>query len=288
MDSVIKQNLIASYQTNGGFIVHDSAMLKKLYHALGIDPKTSLDWRIFDLEGLTHFFHNGVAALARKLAITQDDFVLSPGEGSGAPSRLFVKMTGCRVTGIDINPDQISKAKECALLHGIQDKVHYYEQNVETLSLDKKDFTKAYVNETCGHWQNKEKAFEGIHVLLKEGALIGFNAWLKGDKGTLNDAYAAVPEFKGLYKKGIWFQDDLPIYKRLLGHAGFTILEMCDCTDKIDVKMRARLKTTEHWNRYEAVMGRAARLSGEHYYAGMIKTHYDYLRYGVIIAQKNT
>jgi len=198
MDSATIDNLIGSYQVDGGFIVHDRRMLEGLYVSLGIDPKASLDWRIYDLEGLTHFFQNGVVTLAKKLEIARDDHVLSPGEGSGAPSRLIIKMTGCRIAGVDINPDQIAKAKELADLHGIQDKVAYCQQNVEELSLDKKDFTKAYCNETCGHWQDKGKAFKSISAHLIPGAKIGFNAWLKGDKGSLNEAYDAVPDFTAL------------------------------------------------------------------------------------------
>jgi ubiquinone/menaquinone biosynthesis C-methylase UbiE len=195
-------------------------------------------------------------------------------------------MFGCKVTGVDINPSQVTKAKECAILHGVQDKVQYYEQNVEELSLEKKDFTKAFVNETCGHWQYKDKAFNQIFAHLKKGAKIGFNAWLKGDQGTLNEAYDSVPEFRGLYKKGIWFQDDLSTYKELLEQSGFKILEMQDCTDKLDIKMRARLKATVQWDIYGRIMGEGAKKSGWNYYDGMLKTHYGFLRYGVIIAEK--
>ena len=286
MDSAIKKNLIASYQVDGEFIVHDRKMLERLYASLGIDPKTSLDWRIFDLEGISHFFQHGVVTLAKKLGITKDDYVLSLGEGSGAPSRLLVKMIGCKVAGVDINPDQILKARELVSLHGVQDKVTYYQQDVEELSLDKKDFSVAYCNETCGHWQDKEKALKSIYMHLNLGARIGFNAWLKGDKGSLNDAYDVVCEFRPLYKKEIWFQDDLDTYHRLLERAGFRVLEMYDCTDRVDIKMRARVKASAQWQRYEKVMGSQAKDSALRYYNGMLRTHYDFLRYGVIIAEK--
>ena len=286
MNSAIIDNLIASYQVEGGFIVHDRKMLERLFASLGIDPKASLDWRIFDLEGISHFFQHSVVTLAKKLAITKNDHVLSLGEGSGALSRLLVKMTGCRVAGVDINPDQVLKARELAILHGVQDKVIYYQQNVEELSLAKKDFSLAYCNETCVHWQDKDKAFKSIYTHLKPGAKIGFNAWLKGDKGSLNDAYDVVYEFRPLYKQGIWFQDDLNTYHQLLKQAGFKVLEMYDCTDRVDIKMSARVKASMQWQRYEKVMGSQAKDSALRYYNAMLKTHYDFLRYGVIIAEK--
>lgn len=287
MNTAIKENLIASYQEDGGFIVHSPQMLEQLYTSLQIDPQTSLDWRIFDLEGISHFFQRGVSGLVKDLAIGKDDYVLSPGEGSGAPSRLIVKMTGCRVTGVDINPEQVKKARELAFLHGVQSNVDYYEQDIEELYLEKHDFSAAYCNETCTHWENKAKAFERIYAHLKNGARIGFNAWLSGDKGSLNDAYTLVPDFKPLYQNGIWFQDDFYTYKQLLQEAGFRVLRMRDCTDKVDIRMRARVKASMHWQRYEAVMGYQAKESAVRYYKGMLKTHYDFLRYGVIIAEKS-
>ncbi|MFA5272312.1 MAG: methyltransferase domain-containing protein [Candidatus Omnitrophota bacterium] len=286
MPRSVKTNIIASYQTSGGFIVHDCEMLKKIYRILGINPQRSLDNRIYELEGITHFFQRGVIALANKLDVTENDYVLSPGEGSGAPSRLLAKLFGCKIAGIDINPDQVNKAKELALLHGIQEKVKYYEQSANDFLLDKKDFTKAFVNETCVHWQKKEIAFRRIHQHLKKGAKIGFNLWLKGYEGTLDDAYKFIPEFRSLYKKGIWFQDDLDTYKRLLELNGFVLIEAYDCTDKIDVKIRARLAATKQWQTYEEIMGSYAKESGMNYYKGMLKTHYRFLRYGVIVAEK--
>lgn len=286
MDRLVKDKLIDSYQIDGGFIVHDRKMLERVYLSLGIDPKVSLDTRILELEGVTHFFQHGIISLAKKLGITRDDHVLSLGDGSGGPSRLLAKMFGCKVTGIDINPNQVKKAKEFTSLHGVQDKVEYCEQNVEELSLLKKDFTKAFCNETCGHWQEKEKALRRIHIHIVPKAKIGFNAWLKGDKGTLNDAYGIIPEFRHLYKRGIWFQEDLNTYRILLEQAGFNLLEMYDCTNRIDIKMRARVIASQQWERYEKIMGREARDSGLNYYEGMLKTHFDFLRYGVIIAEK--
>jgi ubiquinone/menaquinone biosynthesis C-methylase UbiE len=287
MDKVIKKNLIDSYQVDGGFIVHDCKMLERIFKAYGIDPKASTDRRIFDLEGIVHFFQQGVIDLFKRLDITKDDYVLSLGEGSGAPSRLLVKLIGCRIVGVDINPDQVIKAKECAMLHGVQDKVEYYEQNVEELSLPKTDFTKAFCNETTCHWQDKEKAFGRIVAHLKKGAKIGFNEWLKGGKGTLNDAYNIVPGFMPLYKNGIWFQESLDTYKKLLEKTGFNILEMKDCTDKIDIRIRAKLKGNQsEWASYVSIMGDKAMEIGLNYYKGMLATHYDFLRYGVIIAEK--
>jgi SAM-dependent methyltransferase len=285
MDKVVQKNIIASYQTSGGFVVHSPEMLKKIYKALCINPG-ALDSRIYELEGITHFFQRGVIALADRIGITEDDYVLNPGEGSGAPSRLLAKLFKCRVSGIDINPQQIVKAEELAVLHGVQNKVEYYKGDVSDFSLAKRDFTKAFVNETCVHWQRKETAFMNICRHLVKGAKIGLNLWLKGYEGTLNDAYDFMPEFRSLYKKGIWFQESLDAYKGIMESAGFSVCYMNDCTDKIDVKIRARLLAKKQWEIYEDVMGADVKKRGVDYYKGMLKTHYRFLRYGVLVAEK--
>ena len=103
----------------------------------------------------------------------------------------------------------------------------------------------------------------------------------------MNNAYKLIPEFTPLYKKGIWFQEDLDTYKELLERAGFKVLEAEDCTDSIDIKIRAKLMASpEQWNTYVSIMGNKAMEIGRNYYDGMLKTHYDFLRYGVIIAEK--
>jgi predicted ATP-dependent endonuclease of OLD family len=90
-----------------------------------------------------------------------------------------------------------------------------------------------------------------------------------------------------LYKKGVWFQEDLNIYRRLLEKTGFKIIEVEECTDKVDVRMRARLKISRRdLEAYVNAMGNKALEIGMNYYRGMLLTHYNYLRYGVIIAEK--
>jgi hypothetical protein len=110
MDKVVEKNIIASYQTSGGFVVHSPEMLKKIYKALCINPG-SLDSRIYELEGITHFFQRGVTALADRIGITEDDYVLNPGEGSGAPSRLLAKLFKCRARALILIRNRLLKPK---------------------------------------------------------------------------------------------------------------------------------------------------------------------------------
>ncbi len=287
MHKRIRQNLIDSYQEHGGFMVHSCSTLKRIFDAFSIDPKTSTDRRILDIEGVTHFFQRGVLSMFRKLQITADDTVLSLGEGNGAPSRLLAKSIGCRITGVDINPDQVAKARECALLHGVEGLVDYVVCNVEELDLPHKEYSRAYCNETTCHWQYKQTAFSRIHAHCRKGARIGINEWLKGDRGSLNDAWKQIPEFRRFYKEDIWFQMDLEEYRELLETTGFSVVSTEECTDRVDARMRGRLKEVlMEANPYVTLMGPGAREMGKRYYSVMLETHYEFLRYGVIIAEK--
>jgi ubiquinone/menaquinone biosynthesis C-methylase UbiE len=271
----IRQKIIDSYQTDSkGFIVHDCEQLKKIYAAYGVDSN-SINRAIFDLESLAHFFYTGVEKLFRKLEIRKEDKVLSLGEGNGTPSRMLAKLIGCHITGVDINPDQVDKAKKCAVFQGVADKVGYYMQNVAELDLPEKDYDKAYCNETVCHWQRKDPAFQKIYQHLKKGARIGINEWTKGDKGDLNDAYEKVADFKGLYQPGIWFQLSVDELAAVLEKAGFMLVEKWDATDEVDIRLKAKLKGIKIRNKV-----------ADDKYEGMVKTTYDYCRYATLIMEK--
>ncbi|MGA1839986.1 MAG: SAM-dependent methyltransferase [bacterium] len=293
MDINTKRRLINSYQTkNHGFLVHDEEQLKKIYKAYNIDPH-SLDRRIFDIESLSHFSQKGVKELFNKLNIEREDNVLSVGEGNGAPSRLLAKLVDCKITGVDINQDQIEKAYACSKLHGVENNVEYFLQNAEELDLPEKDYNKAYFNETICHWENKKQAFARIYNHLKKDSKIGCNLWLRGNKGDLNDAYDKVPTFRGLYEPRIWFQLSLEEITKLFKSVGFKLVEKEDVTDDVDARMLAKFKalklarTSNPVNyEYMAAMGENMAILGENYYKGMLDTAHDYLRYGRLIMKK--
>lgn len=90
---------------------------------------------------LSPAIHAGEAAatlqLVEKLQIKTGDHVLDVGCGIGATSVLIAEKTGARVTGIDLSPKMIEKARERADKLGISDQVQYKVGDV--LSLDFND-----------------------------------------------------------------------------------------------------------------------------------------------------
>jgi ubiquinone/menaquinone biosynthesis C-methylase UbiE len=278
-DSALAERVIQSYRPDGPFMVLRAEDLRAIYRAYRLDPRTCAP-SIFAVESLAHVLQEGVRALFDSLGLTNDSLVLSVGEGNGAPSRLLAKLVGCRVVGVDISPLQIDNARETAELHGVEHLVEYVRQNASTLDLGERRFDAAYLNETFCHWDDKPSALRRILAHMRPGALLGINDWLGGRKGTLNDAYHAVHDFRDLYQPDVWRQVSLGELCRLLEEAGFHVLRAEELTDATDAGLRRRLRELERLPQGDEPTRRGVR-----YYRGMIATHYDYLCYGRVIAQ---
>ncbi len=278
-DSELVDRVIQSYRPDGPFMVLRAKDLNAIYKAFRLDPRTT-DPAIFAVESLAHVLQDGVKALFDSLNLTKDSLVLSVGEGNGAPSRLLAKLVGCRVVGVDISPLQIANAREVARLHGVEHLLEYHQQNASALDLGDQRFDAAYFNETFCHWEDKISALRRTRKHLKPKALLGFNDWLRGRKGTLNDAYHAVPGFRDLYQPDIWRQISLGETCRLLEEAGFSVLRAEELSDFTDRGLKRRLQELE-----KLPQGNEPTRRGVQYYRVMIATHYDYLCYGRVIAQ---
>jgi ubiquinone/menaquinone biosynthesis C-methylase UbiE len=243
-DPGLVERVIQSYRPDGPFMVLRARDLQAIYKAYRLNPRTT-EPAIFAVESLAHVLQDGIKALFDSLKLTRESLVLSVGEGNGAPSRLLAKLVGCRTVGVDISPLQIVNAREVAPLHGVENLVEYLQQNASTLDLGDRRFDAAYLNETMCHWEDKLSALRRMLRHLKPGALLGINDWLVGRKGTLNDAYHAVPGFRGLYQPDIWRQLSLGDTCRLLEEAGFSVLRAEELTDSTDWGLRRRLQELE-------------------------------------------
>lgn len=278
-DSALVERVIQSYRPDGPFMVLRAGELRAIYEAHRIDPRTCAP-SIFAVESLAHVLQEGIKALFDSLGLTASSIVLSVGEGNGAPSRLLAKLAGCRVVGVDVSPLQIANAREVAHLHGVEHLVEYVQQNASALDLGGRRFDAAYLNETFCHWDDKPSALRRILAHMKSGALFGINDWLRGHKGSLNDAYHAVGEFRDLYQPDVWRQVSLGELCGLLEGAGFRVLRAEELTDKVDRGLRRRLRELKMLPQDDEPTRR-----GVLYYRGMIATHHDYLCYGRVVAQ---
>ncbi len=280
----VVDNIIKSYSENIGFIVYTADELRTIYDTLGIDPK-STHRSIFDLESMSHHLQSEVLKLIKLIEISQNDLVLDAGCGNGAPTRLIAKTCGCKIIGIDINPNQIRKAAECNHLEGVNHLIELSIKDIHKLDFPKGSFDKIFHNETMCHWADKKIALAGLFNVIKNGGIMGFHDWLSGDKGGLNNAGG---NFPGTYAEGIWFQQTLEETNKLLQEAGFVVLHAQDTTDVVDRGLRAKLREVQMSKDYYFNSGLQEYYNKSiRYCQTMIETHYDFLKYGRFICIKN-
>ncbi len=283
-ENKVARNIIKSYSENIGFMVYTAEELQKLYQTLGIDPK-STNRSIFDLESMSHHLQSEVIKLIKMMNITKDDVVLDAGCGNGAPTRLIAKTCGCKIRGFDINPDQIKKAAACNRFQGVDHLIALSVKDVHEVDYPHCTFDKVFHNETICHWMDKRTALSGLFNVLKKGGIMGFHDWAKGEKGDLNEAGG---DFPGTYAESVWFQHSIEETRRLLEEAGFSLLRSEDTTDIVDRGLRAKLRELEMSKDYYIRSGYEEYfLKSVRYCNIMLKTHYDYLKYGRFLCMKN-
>jgi ubiquinone/menaquinone biosynthesis C-methylase UbiE len=115
----------------------------------GTNPKSLLstqEWYDFIalVANLMPGIHTGDKAATRRLLemlrIGPEKEILDIGTGSGITAALIAGEVGARVTGIDISPKMVSKARERAKRMGVSDRTHFQEASVLDLPFDDGSF----------------------------------------------------------------------------------------------------------------------------------------------------
>ncbi len=78
--------------------------------------------------------------LLKLLAVESGDRVLDVGCGPGITAAMIVEETGASVTGIDISPQMVSKARDRAVKLGITDRVDFQVKDVLSLDFEESAF----------------------------------------------------------------------------------------------------------------------------------------------------
>lgn len=151
----------------------------------GSDPATPLstqEWYDFVslVAGLSPAIHAGEGAatleLVEKLHIKRGDHVLDVGCGIGTTAIMIADMTGARVTGIDLSPKMIEKARDSADRLGISDQVQFKIGNVLALDFNEAAFDVALFESVLTILPGDPvQALSEIHRVLKPGGRVGGN-----------------------------------------------------------------------------------------------------------------
>lgn len=164
--------------------------------------------------------------MCRDLGIKKGDQVLDIGCGRGRVASHVASHTGARVTGMNIDGDQLASARRFAEEKGLSNQCHFQFGDLNHLPLPFADnsLDAVYQIQVFSLSKNLLKLFQDIHRVLKPGAKLSCLDWV-----TLENYNPKDPEHAALMKKikpliGAIGSISSREYANLLKQAGFTIV----------------------------------------------------------------
>ncbi|MBA7696944.1 2-methoxy-6-polyprenyl-1,4-benzoquinol methylase [subsurface metagenome] len=163
--------------------------------------------------------------LASKAGITSADRVLDAGCGIGGSSIWLAKNIGCKVTGIDLNSNQIARAKKFA-----QDTEKFQVMNFEETSFPDGSFDVVWLLESSCYAQDKLALLKEAKRLLCQGGRLAVADGFLMDELSESEKQAVWTWVNG------WAAPNLTTvseFKGYLKEAGFRNISLDDITDNV-------------------------------------------------------
>jgi len=158
--------------------------------------------------------------LVEKLHITSQSHVLELAPGTGGLSLYLAKVSGCRLTGLDISPVAVKTAKKQAMLQGMSERVNFEVGILPELPYQQSSFDVVISIDSVYGILDKSALFHGCYRVLRPGGYLGFYTLYKRRK-----FYAeSVMHARALH----WFP--LQPYSKLLEEADFKDILKMDLT----------------------------------------------------------
>ena len=160
---------------------------------------------------------NQILALARAAGVGPAAHVLDLCCGSGGPALYLTRETGCRLVGLDLSREGVTRAREVAAADGLADRAAFLVGDAAALPLatrfDAAPFDAALVLETMLAIENKPALLAEIARLLGRGGRLGL---------TLEEGRPLSAEERRSVPAGdsVWLVDE-PAFLDLARSAGF-------------------------------------------------------------------
>ncbi len=139
------------------------------------------------LSGFDEFHLGGVlatAALASDLALAADDEVLDVGCGIGGAARLIARLTGCRVTGVDLTAEFVEAATWLSGLVGA-DRTVFRQANALALPFDDGSFDAVTMLHVGMNIEDKTALFGELARVLRPGGRVAVYDIVRTAEGDL-------------------------------------------------------------------------------------------------------
>ena len=180
-----------------------------------------------DLAPVDEFHIGGRAAtieVLARLAPRSDHHVLDIGCGIGGTARYMAQAFGCRVSGIDLTPEYIDAARVLTERTGLSNRVDFQVASALALPFEDASFDAAITFHVAMNIKDRPALYgEAARVLKRQAKFCVYDV-MQGEAGSVRypTPWAETSETSHLTTP-----DDM---HRLLGQAGFDVLEMHDRT----------------------------------------------------------
>jgi len=166
--------------------------------------------------------------LLRGMKLKPGASVLDVGCGIGGPAINIAQNTKYKITGLNINPYQIERAKNDAKSLGLNDQVQFVVGDFMKMDFPPNHFDGTYAIEATCHAPRKEDVYAEIYRVTKPGCYFAVYEWCLTDKFNPNDSQHQK------IKKEVEIGNGLPISvfpeqcMQTLRKVGFEIMEHRD------------------------------------------------------------
>lgn len=181
-----------------------------------------------DLALIDEFHIRGRAAtleLARSAGLDSSKNVLDIGSGLGGSSRCLAREFGCQVTGIDLTEEYCRVAEMLTERVGLSAHVEYLQGDALELPFADGTFDVVWTEHASMNIPDKPRLYREMHRVLKPQGTLAMHDILAGPA---RPVHFPVPWAREPESSFLVTPDEL---RRLLGHAGFRIVDWWDTTD---------------------------------------------------------
>ena len=162
---------------------------------------------------------------AELLSIDASTNVLEVGSGSGGPALFLADLTGCRLTGLDVNEFGILNANRLAAERGLSERVNFEMTDAgEPLPFSDGSFDVVFSNDVMCHVPNRSNVLEEWHRILKPGGRMLFTDAL------VITGIVSHQEIADRSSIGLYFFLPPGENERMIERAGFKIVSTEDLT----------------------------------------------------------
>ena len=192
-------------------------------------------------------------AIPRLLQISASSEVLEIGFGSGLYAIHLAETTGCRITGLEINPHAVAAATELARQSSLGAQVKFRQQDVsEPLPFENNHFHAAFSNDVLCHVPERLALLQELRRILRPGGQLLFSdALIIG--GLVTNEELAIRSSIGLYVFTAPGNNE-----KLLQEAGFDVATIMDTTSNAaSIAERWRAAREAHAARLIEIEGQA-------------------------------